>query len=86
MMRKLLALVALSFAMAIAGGVSISGANASPLTSTVHSLKVEQISAVEKAYYRRGYYRRGYYHRRYYHRGYYHRRYYGGYYHRRRWY
>ena len=49
------------------------------------SLKAEQTSVVEKAYYRRGYYRRGYYHRRYY-GGYYHRGYGYGYgYHRRCW-
>ena len=89
-MRKLLALITLSCAMAIGAGVSVTSANAATLTSAVHSLKAEQTSFVDKAYYRR------YYHRRYYRRGFYHRRYYGGYYrrgyygygyhHRRRWY
>ena len=75
-------LIALSGVMAIGAGVSVSSANAATLTSAVHSLKAEQTSVVEKAYYHR------YYHRAYYRRGYYHRRYYGGYgyYHRRRWY
>ena len=85
-MKKLLSLIALSCAIAIGAGMSVSSANAATLTSAVHSLKVEQTSVVEKAYYRRGYYRRGYYHRRYY-GGYYHRGYgYGGNgYHRRCW-
>ena len=69
-MRILLSLIALCCAMAIGAGISVSGANAAQLTSAVHSLKVEQTSVVEKAYYRRGYYHRGYgyggygYHRR----------------------
>jgi hypothetical protein len=82
-MRKLLALITLSCAMAIGAGVSVTSANAATLTSAVHSLKAEQTSVVEKAYYHRGYHR-GYYHRRYYH-GYYHRGYYGYGYHRRCW-
>jgi hypothetical protein len=67
-MRILLSLIALS--CAIGAGMSVSSANAAQLTSAVHSLKVEQTSVVEKAYYRRGYYHRGYgyggygYHRR----------------------
>jgi hypothetical protein len=74
-MRKLLSLIALSCVMAIGAGLSVSSANAATLTSAVHSLKAEQTSVAEKAYYHR-----------YYHRGYYHRRYYGGYgYHRRCW-
>ena len=80
-MRKLLSLITLCCVMAIGAGVSVSSVNAATLTSAVHSLKAEQTSVVEKAYYRR-YYHRRYYHRRYYHRGYYHRRYYRGYYHR----
>jgi hypothetical protein len=75
-MRKLLALITLSCAMAIGAGVSVTSANAATLTSAVHSLKAEQTSFVDKAYYRR------YYHRRYYRRGFYGRRYYGGYYRR----
>ena len=71
-MRKLFTLMALSFAMAIAGGISISPANASPLTGAVHLLKVKQSTVVEKAYYRRHYRRvaRRHY-RRAYHYGYY---------------
>ena len=81
-MGILLSLIALCCAMAIGAGMSVSSANAAQLTSAVHSLKVEQTSVVEKAYYRRGYYRRGYYHHRYY-GGYYHRGYGYGYgYHR----
>jgi hypothetical protein len=49
--RKLLTFIALACVLAIAGGVSISTANASPQTSAAHFLKVEQSSAVEKAYY-----------------------------------
>ena len=48
-MRKLLALITLSCAMAIGAGVSVTSANAATLTSTVHSLKAEQTSIVEKA-------------------------------------
>ena len=82
-MSKLLSLIALFCVMAIGAGVSVSSANAAPLTNAVHSLKVEQTSVVEKAYYHR--YHRGYHHRRYY-GGYYHRGYYGyGNYHRRCW-
>ena len=40
-MRKLFTLTAICFATAIAGGVSISPANASPLTGVVHSLNVK---------------------------------------------
>ena len=76
-MRKLLTLIALSFAMAIGGGLSISAANASPLTSVVHSLKVKQTSVLEKAYYYHRHYRRVA--RRHYRRAYY---YHGGVYHR----
>ena len=47
-MRKLLALITLSCAMAIGAGVSVTSANAATLTSTVHSLKAEQTSIVEK--------------------------------------
>ena len=83
-MSKLLSLIMLSCVMAIGAGVSVSSANAAQLASAVHSLKVEQTSVVEKAYYHRGYHR-GYHHRRYY-GGYYHRGYYGyGNYHRRCW-
>jgi hypothetical protein len=66
-MRKLLSLVALSCVMGIAGGVSISTANASPLTSAVHSLNVEQTSAVEKAYYTGHYHHHYHHHHRHYH-------------------
>jgi opacity protein-like surface antigen len=87
-MRKLLSLITFCCVMAISACASLSSANAAPLTNAVHSLKVEQTSVVEKAYYhryRRGYYHRGYHHRRYY-GGYYHRGYYGyGNYHRRCW-
>ena len=62
-MRKMLSLITLSCVMAIGAGVSVSSANAATLTSAVQSLKAQQTSVVEKAYYRR------YYHRRYYHRG-----------------
>ena len=68
-MRKLFTLMALSFAMAIAGGISISPANASPLTGVVHSLKVKQAGVVEKAYYYHRHYRRVA--RRHYRRAYY---------------
>ena len=99
-MKKLLSLIALCCVMAIGAGVSVSSANAATLASAIHSLKADQTSVVEKAYYHRyhrRYYHRGFYHRRYYHRGYYRRGYYGygyhhrgyygyGYHHRRRWY
>ena len=49
-MRKLLALITLSCAMAIGAGVSVTSANAATLTSAVHSLKAEQTSFVDKAY------------------------------------
>ena len=68
-MRKLFTLMALCFATAIAGGVSISVANASPLTGVVHSLKVKQTGVVEKAYYYHRHYRRVA--RRHYRRAYY---------------
>jgi hypothetical protein len=67
-MRKLLTLIALSFVAAVAGGISSSTANASPLTSAAHSFKAKQTGVVEKAYYRR-YYRRVA--RRHYRRAYY---------------
>ena len=54
-MRKLLALITLSCAMAIGAGVSVTSANAATLTSAVHSFKAEQTSFVDKAYYRRYY-------------------------------
>jgi hypothetical protein len=79
-MKKLLSLVALCCAMAIAGAVSSPSANATMLTSGVHSLKAEQAGVAEKAYYRH-YYHRHYYHR-YYRRHYYHRHYYRHYYYR----
>ena len=63
-MRKLLSLITLCCVMAIGAGVSVSSANASPLTSAVHALKVEQTGVAEKVYYRH-YYHRHYYHRRY---------------------
>lgn len=51
-MRKFLALVALSSAMAIVGGVaSVSSANAATLSGGVHALKVEKTNIAEKAYY-----------------------------------
>lgn len=83
-MKKLLSLIALSCVMGIGAGVSVS---ASPVTGAVHSLKVEQTSVIEKAYYRhrvaRRHYRRAY--RRGYYGygtgyGYYRRPYYGAYY------
>ena len=52
-MRKLLSLIALFCVMAIGAGVSVSSANAATLTSAVQSLKAQQTSVVEKAYYRR---------------------------------
>ena len=76
-MWKLLTLIGLSFAMAFAGGLSISAANASPLTGAVHSLKVERTGVVEKAYYYRRHYRRVA--RRHYRRAYYYGYYGGGY-------
>jgi hypothetical protein len=67
-MRKFLTLVALSSAMAIAGGVaSVSSAKAATLLSGVHALKVEQANIAEKAYY---YHRR---HRHWHHRHWHHR-------------
>ena len=65
-MNKLLSLLALFGVMAIAGATSSSTANASQLSSALHSFTLEQASAVEKAYY----YRRHYYHRHHYHRHY----------------
>ena len=52
-MRKMLSLITLSCVMAIGAGVSVSSANAATLTSAVQSLKAQQTSVVEKAYYRR---------------------------------
>ena len=42
--------MAVCFATAIAGGLSISPANASPLAGVVHSLNVKPGGVVEKAY------------------------------------
>ena len=95
-MRQLFTLMTVCFAMAMAGGVSISATNASPLTGVVHSFKVKQTGVVEKAYYRRHYrrvarrhYRRAYYgvspayyYGGVYHRHYRHAHYYGGVHHR----
>jgi len=47
-MRKLLSAVALSCAMAVAAGMSISIAEAAPVSNAVQSLKVEQTSASRK--------------------------------------
>ena len=82
-MRQLFTLMTVCFAMAMAGGASISAANASPLTGVVHSFKVKQTGVVEKAYYYRRHYRRVA--RRHYRRAYYGvspAYYYGGVHHR----
>ena len=68
-MRKLFTLMAVCFATAIAGGASISAANASPFTGVVHPLNVKPSGVVEKAYYYRRHYRRVA--RRHYRRAYY---------------
>ena len=52
-MRKLLSLVTLCCVMVIGAGVSVSCASAATLFPSIHSLKVEHTSVVERAdYYR----------------------------------
>ncbi|MFA5956003.1 hypothetical protein [Hyphomicrobium sp.] len=83
-MRKLLSLIALSCAMAMAFGVYAPGARAGALTNSVLALKADQGNLIEKARYRcwwrNGYRRCGYRHgwrHRYYGRHYGYRRHYG---------
>lgn len=72
-MRKLLSLIALSFAMAIAFGVNAPRANAAVLTTNILTLKADQPAAgVQQARYRcwwrHGYRHCGYRHHRWHHR------------------
>jgi hypothetical protein len=60
-MRKLLSLIALSCAIAMAFGAYAPGARAAALTTGVLALKVEQPATVQKAYYR-CWWRNGYRH------------------------
>ncbi len=69
-MRKLLSLIALSCAIAMAFGAYAPGARAAALTTGVLALKVEQPAAVQKAYYYYG-------HQRWHHHGYRWRRHHG---------